>query len=100
MCQKGTLIVLSKVDPDEEVASDCWSLGHLTVLSYKGNREGMSFSTNIVGGKLRLTKYKNYPKVERGFRAPQVVLVVKNLLAYAGDTREVGSALGHEDPLE
>ena len=71
MCQKGILIVLSKVDHDEEVTSDCWSLGHLTVLSYKGNREGMSFSTNVVGGKLCLTKCKNYPKVERSSGLPR-----------------------------
>ena len=30
----------------------------------------------------------------------QVVLVVKNLLAYAGDIRDVGSIPGQEDPLE
>lgn len=52
MCQKGILLVLSKVHRDEEGTSDCWSLGHLAVLSYRGNREAMSFSTSIVGGKL------------------------------------------------
>lgn len=71
MCQKGILIVLSKVDHDEEGTSDCWSLGHLTVLSYRDNREGMSFSTNIVDGKLCLTNYKNYPNTERGSGLPR-----------------------------
>ena len=32
--------------------------------------------------------------------ASQVVLVVKNLPANAGDEREGGSILGQEDPLE
>ena len=34
------------------------------------------------------------------FGASQVVLVVKNLPAYAGDIRDMGRILGWEDPLE
>ena len=33
-------------------------------------------------------------------RASQVALVVRNLLANAGDMRDSGSILGREDPLE
>ena len=39
-------------------------------------------------------------KLESQFGASQVVLVLKNLPASAGDEREIGLALGLEDPLE
>ena len=41
-----------------------------------------------------------YKGVNVSFRASQVVLVVKNLLASAGDARDVGLILGQEDLLE
>ena len=41
-----------------------------------------------------------YKAVNVSFRASQVVLVVKNLPANAGDARDVGLILGQEDPLE
>ena len=41
-----------------------------------------------------------YKGVNVSFRASQVVLVVKNLPASAGDARDVGLILGQEDPLE
>ena len=55
-----------------------------------------------------LNWFQNYPgqlKLFIGFLwtpigASQVVLVVKNLPAYAGDIRDAGWSLGQEDPLE
>ena len=41
-----------------------------------------------------------YKGVNVSFRASQVVLVVKNLPANAGDARDVGLILGQEDLLE
>ena len=41
-----------------------------------------------------------YKGVGVSFRASQVMLVVKNLPASAGDVGDVGLILGREDPLE
>ena len=41
-----------------------------------------------------------FVKEAEWWRASQVVLMVKNLLANAGDTRDLGSLLGWENSLE